>query len=185
MPLPSQDGPVGVLALRLLGPQDRLPGDQRQLSETLTAQLAISIQRERLHEQARRVQIEMEAERARSDPLSSVLHDLRTLLAVISGTSSSLLDTSARFDEQTRLELVKTIHEESARLSKLVENLLYMPGWSPGPRGSARSGNCSTKTLAQPSQGSINPHPMQTCKPVSRTTFPRCLLSRRTVVPVG
>jgi two-component system sensor histidine kinase KdpD len=126
LPLLSQDGPVGVLALRLRGQRDRLPSDQRQLLETFAAQLAISIQRERLHEQARLIQIEMETERTRSNLLSSVSHDLRTPLAVIAGTSSSLLDSSAHFDEHTRRELIGTIHEESARLSKLVENLLYM-----------------------------------------------------------
>lgn len=126
MPLLSQDGPVGVLALRLRGQRDRLPSDQRQLLETFAAQLAISIQRERLHEQARLIQIEMETERARSNLLSSVSHDLRTPLAVIAGTSSSLLDGSNHFDEQTRQELTETIQEESTRLSQLVENLLYM-----------------------------------------------------------
>jgi two-component system, OmpR family, sensor histidine kinase KdpD len=48
VPLMSQDGPVGVLAVKLGEPQKRLQADQRQLLETFAAQVAMAVQRERM-----------------------------------------------------------------------------------------------------------------------------------------
>jgi two-component system sensor histidine kinase KdpD len=47
VPLISQDGPVGVLAIKLRQTQDRLRADQRQLLETFASQVAMAVQRER------------------------------------------------------------------------------------------------------------------------------------------
>jgi two-component system sensor histidine kinase KdpD len=47
VPLISQDGLVGVLAMRLGETQKRLRADQRQLLETFAAQVAMAVQRER------------------------------------------------------------------------------------------------------------------------------------------
>ncbi len=58
--------------------------------------------------------------------LSSVSHDLRTPLAVVTSATSTLLDPSAPKDEATRRELLQTAHEEALRLSRLVRNLLDM-----------------------------------------------------------
>jgi two-component system sensor histidine kinase KdpD len=54
--------------------------------------------------------------------LDSVSHDLRTPIATIAGTASSLLERPAHNDGAA----VQTIVEESRRLSRLVENLLDM-----------------------------------------------------------
>lgn len=47
VPLMSQDGPVGVLAIKLRRTQERLRADQRQLLETFASQVAMAVQRER------------------------------------------------------------------------------------------------------------------------------------------
>jgi two-component system sensor histidine kinase KdpD len=70
------------------------------------------------HEAQRRV----EAEQLRSSLLSSVSHDLRTPLAVITGTATTLLDP--RLDPASRTELVEAIVQEADRLERLVRNLL-------------------------------------------------------------
>lgn len=70
------------------------------------------------HEAQRRV----ETEQLRSSLLSSVSHDLRTPLAVITGTASTLTD--ARLDPAVRADLAETIVQEAGRLNRLVRNLL-------------------------------------------------------------
>jgi two-component system sensor histidine kinase KdpD len=71
---------------------------------------------------AHAAQRHVEAEQLRSSLLSSVSHDLRTPLAVITGTATTLLDE--RLDPAMRTELVEAIVQEADRLERLVRNLL-------------------------------------------------------------
>jgi two-component system, OmpR family, sensor histidine kinase KdpD len=70
--------------------------------------------------------VQIETERLRNSLLSSVSHDLRTPLAVITGSASSLLEGEPAFDASTRRELIQTIFDEGNRLNRLVSNLLDM-----------------------------------------------------------
>jgi len=70
--------------------------------------------------------VRVETESMRSALLSSVSHDLRTPLASITGTASSLLEGDATFDLSTRRILLETLYEEAERLNRLVRNLLDM-----------------------------------------------------------
>jgi two-component system sensor histidine kinase KdpD len=72
--------------------------------------------------QAHEAQLQVQAEQLRNSLLDSVSHDLRTPIATIAGTASSLLERPAQNDGAA----VQTIVEESRRLSRLVENLLDM-----------------------------------------------------------
>jgi two-component system, OmpR family, sensor histidine kinase KdpD len=67
----------------------------------------------------------VQAEQLRNSLLSSVSHDLRTPLATIAGTASSLLETASEEDQQQR-EMLQAVVDESSRLSRLVDNLLDM-----------------------------------------------------------
>ena len=125
LPLVSPEGTVGVLAIRPSQAERLSTPDQRQLLETFASQIALALERDRLAEEAQRVLAQAQAEKLRSALLSSVSHDLRTPLAAIAGASSSLL-TSTNMDDQTRYELLQMVYEEAERLSRLVENLLYM-----------------------------------------------------------
>jgi len=58
--------------------------------------------------------------------LSSLSHDLRTPLGVVTGATSALLEEDAPKDDATRRALLQTAHEESLRLNRLVGNLLDM-----------------------------------------------------------
>jgi K+-sensing histidine kinase KdpD len=60
------------------------------------------------------------AEEMRATLLSSVSHDLRTPLAVINGTATSLRDAS----EGTQRKQLQTIVDEAQRLSRILTNLL-------------------------------------------------------------
>jgi two-component system sensor histidine kinase KdpD len=67
-----------------------------------------------------------ETERLRTALLSSVSHDLRTPLASIIGSATSLLSYGAEYDESAQTELLQTIREEAERLDRYVGNLLSM-----------------------------------------------------------
>lgn len=81
----------------------------------------------RVHDQAARAhdaQRRVEAEQLRNSLLSSVSHDLRTPLAVITGTATTLTDE--RLAPAVRCDLAETIVLEAERLERLVRNLLDM-----------------------------------------------------------
>ena len=100
------------------------------LTASLREQRAWTLYREQraveLHRMARELQLQAETERTRSALLSSVSHDLRTPLAVITGAATSLRDASHTLSERTRKELADTIAEEALRLNRLIGNLLDM-----------------------------------------------------------
>ena len=58
--------------------------------------------------------------------LSSISHDLRTPLASVLASASSLLEFGDKFDAKTRHDLTATIQEEAERLNAFVTNLLNM-----------------------------------------------------------
>ena len=62
----------------------------------------------------------------RNSLLSSISHDLRTPLAAVLASATSLLEFGDRFDAQTRHDLTATIQEEAERLNAFVTNLLHM-----------------------------------------------------------
>jgi two-component system sensor histidine kinase KdpD len=77
-------------------------------------------------EETQKARREVEAEQLRSSLLRSISHDLRTPLAVITGSASAFLESTTPADEGTRRELVQTILAESERLNRLIQNLLDM-----------------------------------------------------------
>jgi two-component system sensor histidine kinase KdpD len=126
LPMITPRGMAGVLAVAPPEGEALLAPDNRQLLETLATQIGLAIERDELAEQTRRALVEMETERLRSSLLSSVSHDLRTPLAVISGASSTLLELGEEGDKTTRKELLKEVLEESHHLARLVDSLLSM-----------------------------------------------------------
>lgn len=113
----------GVLAVKL-SPGETLDHPRRQHLEAFARQIASALERTKLADQAHTAQLRIEAEQLRNSLLSSVSHDLRTPLAVITGAASALHD--ARLTPKTRTELTETIVSEAERLNRLVRNLLDM-----------------------------------------------------------
>ena len=126
VPLKGARGRVGVLAL-YPSPETRLGDpDERQLLDTFAGLIGSAIERTQLADEARRAHLRAETEQLRNSLLSSVSHDLRTPLAVVTGATSALLDEHGPKDEHARRELLQTAHEEALRLNRLVRNLLDM-----------------------------------------------------------
>jgi two-component system sensor histidine kinase KdpD len=126
VPLNGARGRVGVLGLL-----PRASGRVRDAEElTLLAAFAgiigSALERAALVDEARRATLRAETEQLRNALLSSVSHDLRTPLAVVTGATSTLLGDHAPIDESKRRTLIVTAHEEALRLNRLVRNLLDM-----------------------------------------------------------
>ena len=81
---------------------------------------------------SQRIQLEVHKERLRNALLSSVSHDLRTPLAVVSGAASALLSGDVELAPERRREYLATIWEEADRLNRLVANLLDMTSLEAG-----------------------------------------------------
>jgi two-component system sensor histidine kinase KdpD len=126
LPLLGASRAVGVLGIVPDEPGRVLTRDRFRLAETFASQVALSLERAQLAEHAERTHVLVESERTRSLLLSSVSHDLRTPLSIITGATSSLLADGAPLPEPLRRELVETIAEEAQRLNRLVGNLLDM-----------------------------------------------------------
>jgi len=126
VPLREARGKVGVLGVRPLDRRRFVDPEQRALLDLFASQVASALERARLAEESQQVQLQMHAEKLRSALLSSVSHDLRTPLAVITGAASSLVQTDSQLRPEVRQDLTETIHEEAQRLNRLVQNLLDM-----------------------------------------------------------
>ena len=124
-PMITAHGTVGVLTVEASEEAIFSP-DNQQLLEAAATQIGIAIERDMLAEISRKAVLEAETERMRSSLLSSVSHDLRTPLAVISGSASTLLQLGESGTSETRTALLTEVWEESNRLTRLVENLLAM-----------------------------------------------------------
>ncbi len=108
------------------------------LGVVLLFTLAISELMDRVRRQAaaiREARLQAETEQLRSALLSSVSHDLRTPLAVITGSASSLLDPSGHLGPEARRELAQDIYSQSERLNRFLSNLLEMTRLSAGKVG--------------------------------------------------
>ncbi|MEO7111096.1 MAG: ATP-binding protein, partial [Polyangiaceae bacterium] len=126
VPLGGARGRVGVLALFSGDTKSLRDPDERQLLETFTGIIGSAIERTVFADEARRAHLRIETEQLRNALLSSVSHDLRTPLAVVTGAASALLDPNGPSEPRARHELLSTIHEEAERLNRLVRNLLDM-----------------------------------------------------------
>ncbi len=126
LPLVASGRALGVLSVRPSAAAQITGPDRLQMLQAFANQTAVALEREQMAEQAERARVDAQAERARNALLSSVSHDLRTPLAVITGAATGLLDAGPTMGEATRRELAETITDEATRLNRLVGDLLDM-----------------------------------------------------------
>jgi two-component system sensor histidine kinase KdpD len=123
-PLLSPHGVVGVFGVEQTSQRLDL-GAERALTAILD-QTAIAIDRARLSEESVAQAARLEGERYREALLSSISHDLRTPLATITGSVTSLRELGDRMSAESRDDLLQSIEEEGSRMSRFVANLLDM-----------------------------------------------------------
>ena len=103
-----------------------LTEDDVRVLQGFANQLANAVERRRLEKEEQLNQVLAEANRAKSSLLAAVSHDLRTPLAAIKTSATSLLQPQPEFDEAGRREFLSAINREADRLDRLVRNLLDM-----------------------------------------------------------
>jgi two-component system sensor histidine kinase KdpD len=126
LPLRTGRSAVGVLGINRGTPGPLIAPDERRLLDALADQAAVAIERTQLAESIDAARLQAETERLRASLLTSISHDLRTPLASIIGTITSLRSFGKLYDEATRDEMLATAQDESERLNRFVANLLDM-----------------------------------------------------------
>lgn len=126
LPLKISKDIYGVLGVLFPEGKAKLGRDEGDLLAALSSQAAVAIQRVKLAETSRQMEIVKATEKLQTALLNSISHDLRTPLVSIKGALSSLLQDSSLLDAETRKELLETAYEESDHLNRLVGNLLDM-----------------------------------------------------------
>lgn len=103
-----------------------LPASDRRVLAAYAAQAAGAVDRQRLLDEAERARELDEGNRIRTALLAAVSHDLRTPLAAIKASVSSLRADDVVWSPEDRAELLASIEEGADKLDNLVGNLLDM-----------------------------------------------------------
>ncbi len=111
------------LALRVAG--ETRPASPRLL-DGFAAQAAAALDRERLRTQAAQAEALAEGNRMRDALLAAVSHDLRTPLASIKASVSTLRQQDVAWTADDEAALLATIEQSADRLDSLISNLLDM-----------------------------------------------------------
>ena len=133
MPLRTGRGAVGVVGIDSDKPGLLLTPEESRLFDALADQAALAIDRVNLAQDIDRARLAAETDRLRAALLTSISHDLRTPLASIVGSASSLVAHGQEFDAKVQLSLLRTILEEAERLNRFIGNLLDMTRLESGP----------------------------------------------------
>jgi two-component system sensor histidine kinase KdpD len=120
VPLSTSNGRIGALAFRA----DRNLGRNWPLIRSFANQTSLAILRSSLEDQARYAKVLSEAGQFQKTLLDSIAHNVRTPLASIIGSLSTLQEDHAVLNEAIRRELVDTARHEADRLNRLLGNLL-------------------------------------------------------------
>jgi two-component system sensor histidine kinase KdpD len=126
VPLLASQGPIGVLSIHPTQPKHLYTPEQMHLLEACANQIALAIEVDRLHDQTKKSELEMETDRVRSALLKTVSHDLRTPLISIMGAASTLLEMGNELDKKMIKKFGNQIYLESEQLNRLINNLLQI-----------------------------------------------------------
>lgn len=92
-----------------------------------------ALEQQALSRSAAEARATADRESLRAALLSSLSHDLRTPLATILGSVTTLRQMDASLSQDARADLLLAIEEETGRLSRYVANLLHMTRLQSGP----------------------------------------------------
>jgi two-component system sensor histidine kinase KdpD len=127
LPLRTGRGPLAVAGVTRDEDGPFLSPDQFRLLGALTDQAALAIERVTLARDLHQARLRAETDQLRAALLTSISHDLRTPLASILGSATSLASSQGEaLDAATRQTLLETIVEEADRLNRFIGNLLDM-----------------------------------------------------------
>ncbi len=125
-PLVAPGGAIGVLGVEASDVSDGLSDATDAALQSMAEQATVALERTRLVTETGRAATSAESERLRTALLSSISHDLRTPLASILGSATSLKAFGDKMPAADRTDLLTTIEEEAERLTRFVGNILDM-----------------------------------------------------------
>jgi two-component system sensor histidine kinase KdpD len=139
IPMVARDREIGRIVVVPDGTRPSLGPDERSVIQTFASQMALALEGLRLGSEAQEARMEAETNRLRAALFSSVTHDLRTPLASITASVTSLLDDEPLLKSEDHRELLETIRQEAERLNRLVGNLLDLSRMRAGALTPAKS----------------------------------------------
>lgn len=122
-PVGSQGRVLAVIAID--AGEEGLTSIATESLSAMVVQLALALEREEMSRREQNARIEIERERLRANLLQSISHDLRSPLAAIVGSASTLIQQNVT-SPATREELARSIRDDARWLTGLVENLLSL-----------------------------------------------------------
>jgi two-component system sensor histidine kinase KdpD len=109
------DGPIGETAFRY---------EPDRLLSAFASEAALGVQRAELATAAAHTEALKQADEMKSALMTSISHDLKTPLAGIKTSVSSLLDTSVDWSEQDKRAFLETIDSQADRLNRVISDIL-------------------------------------------------------------
>ena len=147
MPILSQGKSLGVIGISCT--KGNLDQNSRLFLRMLVSQVAMALERQFLSDEQRRILLESEKEKMRSNLLRAISHDIRTPLTGILGASSVILESGASLDQKTHDQLLFNIKEDSQWLIRMVENLLSVTRINEGTMNVAKSPEAAEEITAE------------------------------------
>lgn len=148
MPVISQGNVLGVLGISCANGK-LLNQNNRSFLRMIASQVAMALERQHLSDEQRRIVIESEKEKMRSNLLRAISHDLRTPLTGILGASSAILENGDSLDKQTHRKLISDIKEDSQWLIRMVENLLAVTRINEGNMNVTKTPEAAEEIVAE------------------------------------
>jgi two-component system sensor histidine kinase KdpD len=118
--LKARSGVAGIEARTIRGE------DGERFVSALLDQGAVALERAEFAADAAEAEALRRSDKLRSALLNSVSHDLRTPLATVLGSATTLLEYGPSLDKTVQDDLLASIREEAERLNRYVGNLLDM-----------------------------------------------------------
>lgn len=125
VPLVTSHGTLGVVKIKPRN-QKIFTTEQRHLLEACTHQIALSLEVDRLQEQTRESEFQVETDRVRNALLQSVSHDLRAPLASIMASANTQVEMAYELSTADIIKIGQEIYSESEDLNRLINNLLQI-----------------------------------------------------------
>lgn len=123
LPVRGNQGIIAVVGVpsKFYPPLDAF---EKNLMISMLDECGLILERRRLHAEKQAAELDRQREQLRANLLRAISHDLRTPLTSISGNASMLMGSSIALDEDKKLEMYRSIYDDSMWLFNLTENLL-------------------------------------------------------------
>jgi signal transduction histidine kinase len=124
LPLVTGQEAIGVLMLESLKRPNDFTETDLPFLQAVSGLMALAIENELLKEELRVTEALREANRLKTELISTLAHEMRTPLTSIKGYSTALLMEEASFGPETQLEFLQIIDDECDTLQDLIHDLL-------------------------------------------------------------